>query len=67
MWHVYICGRSGRLYTGITTNLEHRMKQHGARLLYSDQHADKHQAALREKQIKGSRRREKLDLTDGSR
>ena len=53
MWHVYICDRNGKLYTGITTDLEHRMRQHGARLLYSEPHPDRFLAAKRENQIKG--------------
>ncbi|MFC1829409.1 GIY-YIG nuclease family protein, partial [Thermodesulfobacteriota bacterium] len=36
MWYVYICDKSGQLYTGITTDLEHRMRQHKATLLYSE-------------------------------
>ena len=62
MWHVYICDRKGQLYTGITTDLGHRMKQHQAILLYSELHEDKHEAAKRERQIKGWRREKKLSL-----
>ncbi|HHE73974.1 MAG TPA: GIY-YIG nuclease family protein [Desulfobacteraceae bacterium] len=62
MWHVYICDRNGTLYTGITTDLEPRMHQHGARLLYSEPYSDRFQAAKREKQIKGWRRAKKLAL-----
>jgi len=65
--HVYICERGGQLYTGITTDLRHRMRQHGANLLYSEAHPDKHQAARRERQIKGWRRDKKLDLIRGRR
>jgi predicted GIY-YIG superfamily endonuclease len=36
MWYVYICDKNGQLYTGITTDLEHRMNQHKASLLYSE-------------------------------
>ncbi len=61
-WFVYICRRQGRLYTGITTNLEHRMAQHKAELLYHEKHEDKHSAARRERQIKGWRRDKKLAL-----
>ena len=60
MWHVYICDRKGKLYTGITTDLENRMRQHDARLLYSETHPDRFQAAKREKQIKGWRRDKKI-------
>jgi len=47
MWHVYICERNGQLYTGITTQLARGMRQHGAELLYSEVHSDRHQAARR--------------------
>ena len=47
---------------GITTDLERRMRQHAARLLYSESCTDKHQAARRERQIKGWRREKKLQL-----
>ncbi len=62
MWYVYICNRKGQLYTGITTNVEHRMKQHKAELLYSEKFADKHGVARREREIKGWRREKKLAL-----
>jgi len=52
MGYMYICDRDGQLYTGITTDLSHRMKQHKGKLLYSDEFEDKHKAARREKQIK---------------
>jgi putative endonuclease len=62
MWYVYICDRGGQLYTGITTDLAHRMKQHKAALLYSEPHPDRHAAPAREKQIKGWRMERKLAL-----
>jgi len=61
-WFVYICNRNGQLYTGITTDVEHRMKQHQARLLFTEVFENKQLAALRERQIKGWRREKKLDL-----
>jgi len=61
-WYVYICDRRGQLYTGITTDLKRRMRKHAARLLYSESCTDKHQAARRERQIKGWRREKKLQL-----
>jgi len=67
MWHVYICDRKGQLYTGVTTDLNHRLRQHGAKLLYSESHPDKHAAARREREIKGWRREKKLNLTRGCR
>lgn len=62
LWYVYLCERASQLYTGITTNLEHRMKQHHAKLLYTEAFEDKHSAAKREKEIKGWRREKKMQL-----
>ena len=62
MWFVYVCNRKGQPYNGITTNLGHRMKQHKAELLYSGKFANKHDAAKREREIKGWRREKKLVL-----
>ena len=62
MWYVYICDKSVQLYTGITTDLEHRMRQHKATLLYSEVLANKNDAAKRERQIEGWRREKKLEL-----
>ncbi len=67
VWYVYLCGRAGKLYTGITTNLEHRMKQHRAKLLYAEAFDDPHSAAKREKEIKGWRREKKMQLIDSKR
>ena len=52
VWHVYICDKQGQLYIGITTDLEHRMRQHKGKLLYSEPFQDKRLAAGREKEIK---------------
>jgi putative endonuclease len=62
MWYVYICDKGGLLYTGITTDIDHRMKQHKAVLLYSETQPDKLSASKREKQIKGWRREKKTAL-----
>jgi putative endonuclease len=62
MWHVYICDRNGTLYTGMTTDLENRMRQHGAKLLYSEPYPNRFQAAKREKQIKCWRKDKKMAL-----
>jgi putative endonuclease len=62
MWYVYLCDKRGQLYAGITTDLAQRMRQHGAKLLYSEGHPDKHLAARREREIKGWRRDKKLAL-----
>jgi len=62
VWFVYVCNRKGQPYTGITTNLGHRMKQHKAELLYSEKFANKHDAVKREREIKKCRREKKLAL-----
>jgi len=67
VWFVYICDRNGQLYTGITTDLDHRIKQHKAILLYSEKYSDKQSAAKRERQIKGWRRDKKMALVDSQR
>jgi predicted GIY-YIG superfamily endonuclease len=79
MWYVYILEcKNGALYTGITNNLERRVKEHyrgkGGRftqsfkvnkLLYSKIYPTKFQALKRETQIKGWTRRKKLALIKG--
>ena len=60
-----MCDRHGQLYTGITTDLKHRMRQHGGELLYSERCPDKHTAARREKEIKGGRREKNEALIRG--
>jgi len=67
VWHIYLCDRSGQLYTGITTDLVHRMRQHKANLLHSESFEDKRQAAKREREIKGWRREKKLKLIEHGR
>ncbi len=62
MWYVYICDKEGGLYTGITTDIPRRMRQHGASLLRSERFQDKRAAARREREIKGWRREKKLAL-----
>jgi len=62
VWFVYVCNRRGQLYTGITTNLGHRMRQLKAELLYFEKFANKHDAVKREREIKGWRREKKLAL-----
>jgi len=61
-WCVYICDRGGRLYTGMTTDLPHRMLQHKAVLLYHELYPDKFLAAKREKEIKGWSHAKKVEL-----
>ena len=63
MWYVYIINKKDFLYTGITTDLDNRMRQHGnARPLYVEEFQDKKIASKREREIKGWRREKKLDL-----
>ncbi len=61
-WYVYICNKGRILYTGITTDIRHRMSQRGAQLLYKEKYDSKKEAAKREKQIKGWNRRRKIEL-----
>jgi len=44
---------NGQLYTGITTDIDHRMKQHKAHLLYNVSHKNRESAGKRKHQIKG--------------
>ncbi len=62
-WFLYIIDKKDKYYTGITTDLQHRLKQHGVSdLLYKETFPDKFSAAKREKQIKGwsSAKKERL-------
>ena len=79
MWFVYILEcKNGQYYTGITDNVDQRFSDHKngkggqftrrygvAKLLYKKSYANKHEAALREKQIKGWSHRKKLMLING--
>ena len=50
-------------YTRITTDIDNRLRQHGnPRLLYREKHANKLEAAKRERQIKGWSRKKKQKL-----
>jgi len=76
MWFVYIVQcRDNSLYTGITNNLEKRIKAHnnkkGAKavkgklpvnLVYQEQYNEKQSALSRESEIKGLKREAKLKL-----
>ena len=66
-WYVYICDKKGKLYTGITTNLEHRMSQHKGMLLYGESFENKNLAASRENEIKSWSRKKKLELIESRR
>jgi len=78
MHYVYIIEcQDGKLYTGITDDVERRLKEHqrhgshftsynpAVRLLHKEPFPNKHLAAKREKQIKGWTRRKKLALACG--
>ncbi len=63
MWYVYIIEKDKRLYTGMTTDIKNRLRQHGnSPLLYQETFNTKQEAASREKQIKGWRRQKKFWL-----
>ena len=65
MWYVYICKKNDKLYTGITTDLENRLRQHrNPVLLHSEEYQAKREAAKREKQIKGWSKEKKLNLAN---
>lgn len=75
MWMVYLllCDQK-IIYTGITNDLEHRLKQHrnnnstytkkfsDLKLIHSENYKTKTEAAEREKEIKGWNRNKKLGL-----
>lgn len=77
-WYVYVllCDQK-TFYVGITTNLAKRIKQHKTkssfftkkfsdiRLVYCELYQSEHEAAKREKQIKGWSRAKKQMLVDG--
>jgi putative endonuclease len=62
-WYVYIIDKEGKLYVGVTTDLENRMRQHGvARPSYSEGPKPKADALKRERTLKGWRREKKMAL-----
>jgi len=68
MWYLYIIEKNGKYYTGITTDLNNRLRQHGnPRLLYTETFSDKFQAAQREKEIKCWSRLKKHALIESRR
>lgn len=80
LWHVYIIKCKGNvLYTGITNNLERRVKAHNSgngciftkyripvKLMYSEACLSKPEALKREAQIKKIPRKNKLKLIKGT-
>ena len=63
MWWLYICEKSERLYVGITTDLDNRLRQHGnPPLLYKEGPLTREEAVFRERKIKGWGRAKKLQL-----
>jgi len=76
VWYVYllVC-RDKSIYTGITTNLERRLKQHNVgsaskytrsrlpvKMVYSEKHASRGDALKKEAQVKKLSRQRKIDL-----
>ncbi len=76
MYYVYILRCADRsLYTGITTDLENRLKKHkdgtasrytrakgAVKIVYKEKHPDRGVASRREAEIKSWPRQKKLDL-----
>jgi putative endonuclease len=79
MWHVYIIKCSDNtLYTGSTTDLNRRLKEHNSdkggsytrirkpvELVYKESHPNRSKAQKREAHIKGLTREKKLTLIEG--
>jgi len=78
MWYTYIVKcRDGSFYTGITTDIERRVKEHNTKigaksvrgrlpviLVYKEKYSSQQTAATREREIKGWRREKKIQLVD---
>ncbi len=78
MWYVYLllCDQK-TFYIGITNNLKNRITQHKSKLtkstvefsdiklIYYEKYLNKHQATIREKQLKGWSHAKKQMLLDG--
>ncbi|MCG6983361.1 MAG: GIY-YIG nuclease family protein [Deltaproteobacteria bacterium] len=62
-WFVYIVEKRKKLYVGITTDLDNRMRQHRQPApLYYEGPMSKSEALKRERKLKGWSRKKKLDL-----
>lgn len=72
--YILLCADNS-LYTGITNNVEHRLRNHRngsgskyvhdrlpIKLVYVETHTNKYLAAQRERQIKGWRRQKKMEI-----
>ncbi len=79
MYYVYLIEcKNGTVYTGITTNVKRRFKEHNSgrggaytqakkvkKLLYTEKCKNRSVALKREQEIKGWRREKKLALANG--
>lgn len=79
-WYVYILECSDKtLYTGITTDLNRRVNQHNSKkgakslrgklpvkLVYNESFDNQIEAARREREVKGWRRKYKIALLEGN-
>ena len=62
-WFVYIVEKREKLYVGITTDLENRMRQHAVQKpVYHEGPMSKTDALKRERTLKGRSRKNKLEL-----
>jgi len=62
-WWIYIVEKKGKLYVGITTDLENRMNQHDVQMpLYQEGPMGKGEALKRERTLKDWTRKKKLAL-----
>ena len=78
-WHVYILKCSDNsLYTGITTDIKRRLKEHNegkgsksvlgkrpVEVVYTESSDNQTEAAKREREIKSWSRNKKIDLVEG--
>ena len=64
-WLVYIVDKNGKLYVGITTDIDNRLRQHGnPPLCYQEGPMGKAEAVKRERQLKGWKREKKQSLCE---
>jgi len=65
-WYVYIVNKNGKMYVGMTSDLQNRLRQHDwPALLFSENFENKERALSREREIKGWSSRKKWDLIKG--